>query len=187
VECVYNDSEIINKGDKGMKRKIVFLIAAFVIAAIVAYAAAPTSKNYYNALGSAFTVDNAFDGSAGCDIVDSCVYIASDSANCIVTVTGIAIMSPGDKLYMGLGNDSSDMVSPTSLIANNNLKIDTVIYPKAARGRINLPFVFRTIIASPASATTDTLYFNAGVGGTSNASIVYLRNLLITVSVAGVE
>ena len=172
-----------------MKYKIytVLIIAIFAITVTIVFGAAPTSKNYYHALGAAKTIDNAYDGSSGYDVVDSIVIAVSDSANCIVTVTGIAQMSPGDKLYLGLGNDSADMVSETSLIPNNNLIIDTITYPKGPQGSINLPFVFRYLYYNPPSAVTDTIYFNAGCGGTSNVEEVYLRNLLITVSVAGVE
>ena len=146
----------------------------------ISYAAAPLSRNFSHTTAT-FTVDAQQTG--GWDIVDSLIIVCSDSAATIITVSGTAILDPGDKLYLGMGNDSANMTSAANLTAYSNLIKDSIIYPKNARGSIQMPFTFRYVNTTN-GANTDTLYFNAACGGSTVWEYVYLRKVYITAMVA---
>ena len=170
----------MNKEQTFVVRLMAVIVGLFMVMIVISYAAAPASRNFSHSTAS-FTVDAQQTG--GWDIVDSIVIVCSDSANTLIWITGTAIMDPGDKLYFGLGNDSADMTSATSLTAYSNLKKDSLIYPKGARGTIHIPWSFR-YANSTNGANTDTFYFNAACGGSAVMEYVSLRNVYITGAVA---
>jgi hypothetical protein len=158
-----------------------YIVLGLILMAVMVYAAAPIDKIYYHALGSTKSVDNPATAATAYDFVDSCVIATFEAANCIVTASGIATMDPGDKLYLGLGNTKQTTTS------TNNIISDTLVYPKEAKGTIDIPFIIRGVLVTTSTPTTDTVYFNAACGGSATSpEQVFLRNVNISVSVSGV-
>lgn len=146
-----------------MKRLFWVCVALCVIAAGALFAAVPLNKVPFKNTGDK-TVDNQHTGTW--DVLDSVVVIRSDSGSAVVTVSGIAVLAPGERLYLGLGNDSANQVSYTNTAPNSNLDTCIVEVPMGARGVWRIPFSFSFGISGN-GALTDTIYWNAACGSSA--------------------
>lgn len=161
-----------------MKKVFWVAVVLCVVASGLLFAAAPSSKNAFSNTGDK-TVDNQYTGSW--DVLDSLIVIRSDSGATIITVTGIAVLDPGERLYLGLGHDSANRTSETNLAPNSDLDTTQMAQPYGIKGRARVPFSFSYGISGN-GALTDTIYLNAACG--SSAGPVEVEDVCVTGRVA---
>ena len=154
-----------------MKKVLIGLLVVAIGAAV--YAAAPLGRNFYTNTGDV-TVSAQYTGTWA--MQDSLIVVASDSASTIVTISGIALMDPGDALYLGLQDDSAGSGTVPTL--------DTflIVYSLAEKARGYVPFSFQYVKVNNA-ALTDTLFFRAACGGSGQNERVSIQDLVITANV----
>lgn len=140
-------------------------------------------RAYRSVTADTATVDSVYSG--GWDCVDSLI-IASGAADTIIELTfsGVALFDPGDRLYIGFGNDSANRVDSatgaTTGYTNSNLDTIEFRYPRpAGYGKCELPFIAKYFL-SMAASTTDTIYFNAACWGSSHIEQVELKDVVVS-------
>ena len=159
---------------KGDEMKKLFALMVILLVPLAVWAADPTHEQYCHDIGSV-TVDSVFDGTW--QTVHTAAYtVASGAATVMYTIEGVAIMDPGDKLWLGIGNDSA------SLIALRNL--DSMVFNHFLwnKGRVHIPFSFSTL-QDTAAHSLDTIYWTASCGGTGRLDAVNLTNVFTTITV----
>ena len=115
--------------------------------------------------------------------MDSIISTQADSSCTLITVSGVAKMTPGEVITLGIGRDSANQTAADDLTPNNDLDSWTITCPAAAHdaayGITSIPFSFQTYFKkTTAGALTDTIYFNAVVaGGDTLANLEYLMSL----------
>lgn len=155
-----------------MKKKL--LLLAILLIPLIAMAADPVHEQYCHNIGSV-TVDSVFDGNW--ETVHTAAYsVVTGAATVMYTIEGVAIMDPGDKLWLGIGNDS------VSLLALRNLDSMVLKHLLHNKGRAYIPFTFSTLQDTAAHAL-DTIYWTASCGGTGMTDPVNLTNVFTTITV----
>lgn len=159
--------------------KIGILVCAILLITGSAYA----DRVYRDAVDTA-TVDSVYHG--GWDCLDSLI-IASGTADTImeITITGVGLFDPGDRLFLGFGNDSANRVDSatgaTTGFANANLDTLEFRHPRpGGYGKAKLPFAAKYIL-SMAASTTDTIYFNVACWGSSYIEQVEVEDVVVSV------
>jgi hypothetical protein len=163
-------------------REFVVVLAICALAALC-FAAAPALSRYASSQNSV-TIDAQHTGAW--DTVASVIMVHTDTCYGLMLVTGIAVMDPVDKLYLGLGNDSANRTSATNLAPNNNLDTCTIGPFKGLRGKSRIPFSWQYRWTSTNTTTdiTDTVYVNAACGGSSGIEAVELEDVMISIDIA---
>ena len=157
-----------------MIKKLILLAVALCVLPWSMASAAPTFNTVMSNSTDAITIDSQHTGDW--ENIDSLIFTTSDSARCLVTVSGTVEMDPADVLYIGFGTASDTF----------DLCLDTIIfkYPRAARpGKLTMPFVAQYIFTAGDGATTDTLYVNGACGGNSPSEAVGLTDVVLSVDV----
>ncbi len=167
-------------------KKLGLFIGVLVIGAVI-MAAAPSHFGYFNNVGSK-TVNGPFGGAW--TTVDSLITVVDDSGFVMVTVTGVAKLDPGERLYLGLGNDSANCVDSATCagvgVANSN--IDTVLFqsPQNTGNPVMMPFTHTFAIDTVVASTTDTIYLNAAKAGTAVVENVQLTDVVMSAIVVDI-
>ena len=162
-------------------------LLGIAVMAVTAFGAAPLIRNFGSATGDV-TIDNEWDSqTAGWDVVDSLIVVASDSARTIMTISGFAVVGASQRLYLGIGNDSANRVdsATSATTGSTNSNLDTALVQTTfgiGTGQFRVPFSF-TYISETDGANTDTFYFNAAVGSASRGALA-LEDVVVTASVA---
>jgi hypothetical protein len=152
--------------------------------ALAVWGAAPEYNNWCNRVSDTLTVDSQFTGMW--KLIDSIAVIKTDTCYTIYTISGIAELHPGQRLYIGF-IDGGGAPAATSTAA------DTFIFENNAAwqaGIMYVPFV-ATYLDSLVSQDdlNDTIYFMAA-SAASNQHImltnVLLRAQVVDFNAAGV-
>lgn len=158
-----------------MKR---ILVAALLLMAISVsiYAAAPTHRHYTKVQNSV-TVDNQWSDTTW-DIVDSAIVVASDSALVIMRITGVAVMDPGDKLYIGFsfGEPASAPSLDTAILNPRVRRLGTQRHSFSFTAAISDSTILSTFYNGGA---TDTLFILAAAGGGGITEAVTLEDVVL--------
>lgn len=151
-------------------RNWMVLLACIAVAAVV-MAAAPTHVHNYADIGDA-TVDADYTGTW--DSLGALIYTADDTFAIVIQVSGVAVMTSSDRLYLGLGHNST---TPTSA------DLDTFIVqaPRFTSGRCRIPFNLQLVYSD--TAWTDTLFLQAASGGGSSVNYVGLEDVVMQTAV----
>ena len=161
-----------------MKIKTMIMGLVFLLLTSSLYAAAPTFVTTSNLTGDA-TVDSQWTG--GWNTVDSIYLTIDDTSYTILTISGVAIMNPGDALYIGFGNDSANRVSGADVTANSNLDTALIIMPLQVHGTQKVPFCIRyTYLYESQTDIEDTFYFNAASRGSESWDQVQLEDVVVS-------
>lgn len=166
-----------------MKRLIVLLVVGLTLIAInVGYTAAPTlGTDIFFAIADV-TVSRQLSNSDATMAVltNENAITMDDSAYIVATLTGIAVMDPYDKLYIGFRDAGT----------NDSVVLDTFLVqpPYGANGTARIPFMIRYIdsLISQSDATV-TLSVNAACGGSSGGEAVQLENLIFTMQIMNID
>jgi len=158
-----------------MKKRLALLVLLLVPLAI--WAADPAFDTYAKATG-AVTIDSVFDGTYW-EVVDNIIYTTTDAACVVFTIKGVALMDPGDKLWLGIGNDSLPLVS--GAFATRAIDSMLIKHSLTERDKAYIPFEFTAILDT--TAATDTIFFSAACGGHGDADPVELTNVFVTVEI----
>lgn len=171
---------------RGFKlKKLVFL--GLLVVAVGLMAAAPSHFGYYNKVRSK-TINGPIGGAW--TTVDSLITVVDDSGFVLITVTGVARLDPGERLYLGIGNDSANCVDSATCagvgVANSN--IDTVLFqaPQNTGNPVMMPFSHIFAIDTVNASTTDTVYLNAAKAGTGVAENVQLTDVVMSAVVVDI-
>ena len=163
-----------------MKKLVIPLI--LLVCAVSLMAGAPTEV-WYTSTQESKTVDVDWKIDSVWEIIDSFVVAADDTAAVLITITGTAILDYNDKLYIGL----SSAVAGATIASLPNL--DTfILAPKFERGaqrRVAFSYGFQGADSLaghgfPSGADTDTFYFVAACGGSTNKEAVVIEDLVMT-------
>lgn len=158
------------------------VVIPLLIGAMLIMAAAPAPHNYFRNTGETTVTKSGIwvNGSSGGQVLDSIVPVASDSANVLITISGIAVLSANDRLYIGLGHDSANRVSATDLGTMNDLDTFLVQAPSYIRNQGRFPFSFQYGKANN-GALTDTLYVNAWLN--QAGGYIAIEDMVVTAQV----
>ena len=159
-----------------MKKK--FALLAILLIPLALWAADPAHEGYSRSVGSV-TVDTTFDASTTYwePLGSGIVFVVSDGATVLFNVDGIAIMDPGDKLWLGIGNDTIAGIA----FPDRNIDSTVILYPLHNKGVAYVPFSFSASFDT--AAATDTAFFTAACGGHGNTDPVQLKNVVIKVNI----
>ena len=147
--------------------------------------AAPTFQNYASETGDV-TIDSQWTGNW--ELVDSLIITASDTAYVLLRVTGTAYMNPWERLYLGFGNASGNVVDSATAATtgqtmgqtSTNLDTNLVKLHSSIKGGIYYPFVFEDMV-SMEEAQVDTFYLNMSTG--SDQEHVEVYNLMFSAEI----
>lgn len=155
-----------------MKKLVLLFMLA--IATSLLWAAAPSINNWSVKIDSV-TVDSQFTDDAW-ELLDTIIIIKDDTCNTLYTITGLAVLDPYDKLYVGFGDG----------YAGDSASVDTFIFEPDKRNRhtIKMPFI-ATYLDSLRHQTdaNDTIYFRVAVGGASQGEKIMLENVILSAEV----
>lgn len=158
-----------------MKNKLLALIVLLVMAS--AYGAV-TYTHYVGTVNSV-TVDNQHTATAW-DLVDSMIVVSDSAGAAIISLSGVAVMDPGDKLYVSFTN-SAYTAAPV---------LDTFILdPKVPfMGSQRFPFYFEYLLNDSTvsdirklAGATDTIYAVAAAGGGGITEAVTLEDVVFEI------
>ncbi|HET6455527.1 MAG TPA: hypothetical protein VFI02_14070 [Armatimonadota bacterium] len=159
---------------KSTKRMMVVLVMMAVFMMLIAAASAVRVQFESD---DTFTVDSQY--SAEMQELSDLIIVVPDSAIVVLAVSGVALLDPGDKLYIGLGNDSANQVSASDLSVNSNLDTAQVAFLHPSnRGRQRVSFYYEYVHTVVGSGTTDTFFFNVGSGGQGSREKIYLEDVI---------
>lgn len=157
-----------------MKRIIASLLGTILLASAL-YAADPIERVYYTSVGSqAIQTDH----SGTWVLLDSSiVYTATDSANIVTTVTGLAKLADGETVYLGINVDGT-----APLVSDSNSVTIQVSGGQNYEGYAYIPFTLR-LVQELRSQTDllDTVYINAASQDARSA--VELTDVEVTVAI----
>ncbi len=154
-----------------MKRLIFLCVFAVIaIAATVAWGAAPANNGHVESIGDV-VIDSEYTDDQW-ELIDSIITIKTDTCYTVYTITGIAVLDPGDKFYFGY----------TDGYSLDSLPADTFIVSWSMRHGVAgyVPFTFQYVdsLVSETDAN-DTIYFMGAVGGSSTSEKVTLQDVVI--------
>jgi len=167
-----------------MKKRLALLVL-LLIPLTITWAADPYFETYAKATG-AVTVDSTFDGpNAYWEVVDNIIYdltdgSTGDDATLVYTISGVAIMDPGSKLWLGIGNDTLKIGSV--VFGKRNLDSMCIKHGLSERDRKYVPFSF-SALQDTTGNIKDTIYFTAACGGYGFFDPVYLTNVVVKVEI----
>lgn len=166
-----------------MKKR--WLLLLLLIPLTITWAADPAFETYAKATG-AVTVDSTFDGpNAWWEVIDNIVYTVADGSTgddaiIVCTISGVAIMTPGDKLWLGIGNDT--LKSGSVVFGERNLDSMCIKHGLSERDVKYVPFSF-SVLQDTTGNITDTIYFTAACGGYGFFDPVQLTNVVVKVEI----
>ena len=177
-----------------LKRIVLLMVLAAVIGLSLnteSYlnAADAEPRNYFVS-PSDFTVDSAIGGNW--EPAATVIAQRSDSATTMLEVSGVAVMDPGERLYVGFGNDSLNRVDEATggTTGQTHTNLDTFLIEAPATGRgikMRIPFTFKYALTTKDAGSTDTFYVNMAVGGTAVPEKVAIEDLIFHVEVAAFD
>lgn len=159
-----------------MKNLKTILLAAYIVTCVgmMTWSAVTEARSWLSETGAvALTTQHT---ASEWTIIDSAIVITSDSANTIAEFSGIAVLDPGDVLYLGFTNDSAGYAVPL-----DTLIIEGITF---SRGQTRVPFTVRHVFDTTA-AVTDTIFVLGAVGGGGIGEAVALEDALLTAHVTG--
>lgn len=157
-----------------MKKKLA-LLGVLGLFGLGFIGAAPSQNNFMKFIGASVTIDSQFTATQW-ELIDSIIIIKTDTCYTLYTVTGVAVMNPEDKLYLGFddGGGSGGLPVDTFLIQPSKNSIDIV----------RIPFVVRYLDSLLSSSTAnDTIYVYGAVGGSAGIEKVQIEDGLFTAQV----
>lgn len=165
-------------------RKLALVL--IVLMSALVYGAAPTVVERSSLTGD-ITIDSQHTG--GWECVDSLYLSIDDTSGNVLTITGVALLKAGSKLYIGFGNDSANRVDSatgaTTGFTNSNLDTVLIEAPKSWRGgQARVAFSVRHVyVYTSQTDVQDTFYFNAACGGSDSWDYVKLEDVVVTAAV----
>lgn len=154
-----------------------FIAALLAALAVTIYAAAPTHRHYSVAVESQ-VIDSQWTSDAW-ELVDSAIIVSDDSALVKFIMTGVAIMDPGDRLYIGFSAQHPDSGLPN---------LDTIIFNPKSERRSTRMFPFTAEFALTDSTVlsnhynggaTDTIYWQCATGGRGYSEKVTIQDVTL--------
>lgn len=159
--------------------KKLFALMAILLIPLVAMAVDPAHEGYMRSVGTV-TVDSTFDGTYWEILGDGIVWVTTQVGTVTFNISGVALMDPGDKLWLGFGGDT--VAGTSAAFAHHNTKDSMLIKHELwNKGRAYIPFSFSTVMDT--IAATDTAYFLAACGGDGMLDPVQLYNVITSVTV----
>jgi len=165
-----------------MKTRIALALAVglALLGAISIMGAAPVFNNK-TVHHDTITIDSEYTD-ARWEVIDEVDIAFTDSAYAVVTVSGVATLDPGDRLYLGFGRCNADAEIDSTWFMDTCM-VDTFIVelPVDIRWHKRVPFSFQ-YIDSILSQTDSTRYIKVvgAVGGSTHGEKVFLENLTTT-------
>lgn len=145
----------------------------FIITASLVFGAAPADNNWANFLGASTTLDSQYTA-AQWELLDSIIVIKTDTCYTLYTISGVAVLDPNARLYVGFDDGGGA----------GGLPVDTLIvegvYPQSGQARIPFTFTYLDSLISTTDAN-DSIYFYAANG--SNATKVKIEDVVLTAKV----
>ncbi len=170
-------------------KRILFLLVFVAVAGIgMLKAAAPVGHGYVTTIDT-ISITTQFETKFM--VVDSLITVTTDSALVMYVVSGIAVLDPNERLYVGFGNDSANCVDSATCAGDGqaNSNIDTIITHAPLgklRGKTRVPFSFTTVITIVTQTDiTDTMYVNMTTG--SSTSNIEIEDFVFTAHVTDKE
>ncbi len=170
-----------------MKRLLFLLLFVGASAFVQLRAQAPPAFNGYQTSIDTITVTTQFED--GFMVIDSLITVSTDTSYTFFLITGVAILDPNERLYIGYGNDSANCVdSATCHLASGqaNPNYDTVLVHESLgklRGKARVNFSFQWFDSSDTQTDiTDTIYVNMTTG--SSSSSVEIEDFVFTAHIA---
>lgn len=159
-----------------MKRIGLLAVIGLLFTGIV-WAAAPAQNEWANSLGDTLTVDSQF--TSVWELLDSIIVIKTDTCYTLYTISGMAQMTPGDKLYIGFTDGGG---APAASGATDTFLVycDPGLQTSPAYVPFSVTYLDSLIHQTDAN---DTIYFQAAVGGSGKPDKVVLMNTVLSAQV----
>lgn len=155
-----------------MKRFILIGLVTVILGAVLSYSAAPTFTGDAMLIADTCTVNIQHTASTWKPVSTTpMIYTMTDTCFAVATVSGYAVLDPGDKLYIGIRNAAG---------GNDSVVVDTFQFnaDENQHGQVLLPFTIMYIDSMDSQTDdTDTLFVNAACGGSSVSEYVQLKNV----------
>jgi len=154
-----------------MKRFIPLFLFAAMVMALSVYSAAPTFQGDAMKLCDTLTINVSHSASKWKAVnTTPMVYSYTDTGFAVVTVSGVALLNPGGKLYIGI----------REVCTNDSIVEDTFIFQadETQGGLVRMPFTIM-YVDSLLSQTDDidSVFVNAACGGSVAWDYVKLENV----------
>ena len=155
-------------------KRVILLVGLALLCTVGLYAAAPDAHNEVHKLADQ-VIDSQY--TASWEYIDSVIVIKTDTCYTLYTISGVAVLGPGDKLYVGLSDGGGDYTKAAA---------DTIIVAGdiSQRGTIRIPFslTYQDSLVSQ-SDLNDTIYVTAAVGGSAASEKVTIENMFFEAKV----
>lgn len=158
-----------------MKRFLLVAVLACVVVGGALYADAPDFTGVAAKIADTVTVTQQWTGKWQ-PLGGPYIYTETDTCYAVTTVSGIATMDPGDKLYIGA----------RIIKTNDSVVVDTFIFstPPGITGSWRQPFVFQYLDTLDSQTDDiDSLFINAACGGSTGAERIFLENVYINTAI----
>lgn len=166
---------------KALLRSVLVVLAVVLLGNPVWAAAGPPANNSeFRQVADTMTIDSQH--SVVWEYIDSMIIVVTDTCYTIYTVSGMAILDPGDVLYIGIKDGAGD---PTAA-ADDTLIVRAHRWPPG--GKSYVPFSFIYLDSSiTQDDVADTIYVTAAVKGSAAWEAVMIDNLYFTGQVIDID
>ena len=165
---------------KTLMRSALAILAVVLLAVSVQSQAGPPANNSeFREVADTLTVDSQH--SVVWEYIDSMIIAITDTCYTVYTVSGTAILDPGNVLYIGIKDGAGDPAAAAD---------DTLIVRAGTTwpGKSYIPFSFIYLDSSiTQSDVADTIYVTAAVGGSTAYERVMIDNLYFTGQVIDID
>lgn len=158
-----------------MKKLIV--LGVLGLFAIGLMGAAPAINNWAAYKGASITIDSQWTSTEQWELIDSIITVKTDTCYTVYSITGVAVLGPGDRFYFGFDDGGGA----------GGLPVDTFIveqFQQSGIKPVRVPFSFQYIdsLISQTDAN-DTIYWYGAIGGSGASEKVQLEDVVIQVEV----
>jgi len=147
---------------------------------VQAVAGPPANNSEFRQVADTMTIDSQH--SVNWEYVDSMVIAKTDTCYTVYTVSGTAILDPGDVLYIGIKDGEGDY----DAAADDTLVVRAHRWPPGGKSYVPFSFIYLDSLISQTDAS-DTIYVTGAVKGSATWETVMIDNLHFTCEVIDID
>lgn len=166
---------------KSLLRSALAVLVVVLMAGLVqAVAGPPANNSEFRQVADTMTIDSQH--SVNWEYIDSMVIAKTDTCYTVYTVSGVAILDPGDVLYIGIKDGEGDY----DAAADDTLIVRAHRWPPGGKSYVPFSFIYLDSLISQTDAS-DTIYVTAAVKGSAAWETVMIDNLHFTCEVIDID
>jgi len=156
-----------------MKAKLIVAVVAILALGTALFGDVPLVRTFYGDVSadSLYYVEVTADYDTGFQLLETIIPVLSDSGVVVVELSGVATMSQGERLFLGIGSNSAATTAAEQDTFN-------IAMPRGFVGEMQVPFNFAWSYSND-GALTDSIFVCGAVGGSTVSERVTINDVHI--------